>query len=1034
MARNRLEIEVAGDVRQLNKDFQQVDRVVDSTMGNIRTKAGQVSVALASMAGAGAGLAGMMVAKAGEMQKYEVMLSAMMGSTKAAHAELQRLTAFAASTPFELPGVVEASIRMRGLGVDVERFLPQAGSLTTVLGTDLPQAAKGYAQALKGVPEGLEMLRNAGITQEKLVAAGAAMNKGQLSTVAADLPKLQAAIEKVVKSSFGDQMAAQSKTFVGAVSNLKDSVGQGFAELGNEMLPMAETGVRALTSLTDSMRNMSPATKGMAADTLLAVTAAAGLASIGMGLVAVIGPLALAMRAYNAVAAQNAAVNLASANTAALSAAAKFTEASAAQAQAVANVEAAVALQAEAIAETEAAAAAELLAVAQGEAAVASQALAVAAGETAAASGALAVAEGGAAAAAGGMGAGALASAAALGPLVVVILAVAGAVGYLISRYSEETKAQAEVIDMQTKAIQKFHEYRGALIAVNTALKDNKSVKEAAADVKAAGYDDVAIHAAIAAKLVEQMEAEKQGDKVSVERIERQLVMLRGVQTELAGTRFEHDRVAAAAKAAAEAQEAAARKALEGFKKNQSAGTFVNPKDELSALDSVMSALKATSKEYEELQLERVKLARNVAEAERKERLAVAQFEFDMLGAKREVDKNAQLKILKDVLDGYQLTTEERRRYTLDAAKLELDIANDVAAKKKKLHEEAVKQAQIEADSRIKAQEAAQKTSELDIKELEDRLKLGQDVIAQLGQEIAERTKLAAEIIKEKAAKEAIDKSPSEAAEIRKTAEVEAQNAIRQGREQVQKMERDHTEKRVKDEAAYAEVAAKFGRAQEDSLQKKFELSGKGEFELKQAMEQRQKAEENGFRQKAALDAMNKDAAESKRIEKQLELDLLLLAERQTNERATLNQKIDETKAKLDALKKSQSPLDLSGGAKGVADAFSSVNDSFKKGAIYSADTPQSKADQAKIDAAKKTLDGLNKAAPKDANPAAPANSIFVPGGAESVTALPVLERILASLERMERAPVKVQVSNGTNASNDSAFQLHRAPGLGEKK
>jgi hypothetical protein len=945
LARNRLEIEVAGDVKQLNRDLREVDRAVDSTIGNIRNKAGQASVALAGLAAGGAALTATMLSKAGEMQQFEAQLTAITGSSSAAKAELKRLADFAASTPFELPQVVQAGIRMRSLGADVQRFLPQAGALASVLGRDLPDTATQFSKALKGIPEGLEMIRNAGGSAEVLQKFGAHLDRnGQIMAKSAgDLDRLQSAIEAFVKSKFGDQMALQSATFNGAISNLKDSLGQLMAELGSQLIPAVTDVTKKLSSLIDWFRSLSPAAKGMIADAAM--------------IVAAIGPLILAWQAYSA-----------SAATAVI--------------------------------------ASEGAAVAMGAAGTASTGLAASAG----------------------------ASALALGPVVLAIAAVAAGCAYLISAYSEQVAAEDKVVNSQLKVVKGYNESKQAAIGAADAIRKyggatKEAAHEAAEAAKRAGLDDVDMHKSIAATMLAIEQAEKDGNKEMAARLEERLKLLRMEQIELSGLRSKKEADRKASEDAAKAQADAAQRAYEAFKTNKSAGTFVNSKEELAALDAVMAGLRKGSREYEELALERVKLARTVAEDERKERLAVAQFEFDLLGTKRKVDKQAQLAILKDVLANYKLTADEKRRYALDIAKMEADIAKEAKDKAKKLHADQIKQAQELADAKIKANEAAQKSNDLDIKGLEDRLKRGEDVVVQLGKEIAERARLAAELIREKAAREALDKKPGEAAAIRKTAEIEANNATRQGVEQIRQLEQERADKNKKIAAESADFDVKIAKTKEEAVTKRFEAEGKGAYAVKTALQERQKLEEEALRRKAEADSIGKDPDEGARIQKQLQLDLLQLAERQTNERAALNAKIDETKAKLDALKKSQSPLDLSGGAKSVADAFASQGDSFKKGSIYAdaatKDEAKAAADKVASDAAQKTIEGTSAMQDMRSTREAPSS---VPMDA----VLGELRRIGNILEK----PVKVSF-NGSNlkASDDNAFSaLNRAPGLGAKK
>lgn len=991
MGSNRLEILIGANTRELSRGFREVDDSVDKMTSNLKAKMSEASLALAGLAAGGAALTGVFISKASEMEQFEARLKAIMGSSEAAHAELARLADFASKTPFELPQVVEAATKLRALGVSAEKFLPIAGNLAAAMGKDLVETSMAFGKAVLGIPEGItQMTENFGITKAVLVQFGAALDSsGAIANkTAGDIEKLQNALIKVVQSKFGNAMAEQEKTFAGAMSTLKDSVGQFAAEIGTALVPMANSLARSLTTMVEGFRALSPATKTMIAEAVVAATAIAGVSSVIVGLAAVVGPLALAWQGLGAGAAI-ASVGMVTVG-----------EAAAAVAGAVSQAAVTAGL------------AAELFGGMASTSAIAGAALSELGGMAAAAGTAVL---------------------AALGPIGVALVVGAGLTA-LTASYQASVKAAEDVVNAQLKVTTAFNSSKQAVIAAADAIKKYGSATaeaahEAAEATKKAGLDDVDVHRSLAVLLQQQQEAEKEGNTKRVDQLEERIKLLRMVALELSGLHTQHEKEKADAEAALKSQAAAAQKAFEAFKANRGAGVFVDPKAELAALDAVMAGFRQGAKEYEELALDRVKLARTVAEQERKERLAAAQYEIDVMGAAREVDKQAQLAKMKEILTTYQLTAEERRRIQLDIVRLETDIEKDGIENRKKLHDKELADLKALADAKVKASEVALKTSDLDLKSLDDRLKRGEDVAKQIAEEIAARSKLAAEIAKERGEREAVGKSPAEAAAIRKNAEQEATNAIRQGREQIEQLDREQSDKKRREAAQETESSAKLARAREEHARKRFDMEGTGEDELKKAMLERQTFEEEALRKKFDADSTGKDEAEKMRLTRELEMDLLLLKEKQTNEQTKLNAEIEETKKKVQELRDKSSPLDLSGEAKSVADAFANQGDSFKRGSIYSESSkkPLTPAEKKELETNQKTQEGLDKMGPSFFKPADAATEL-------QTAQLSALKDIASSLGRIEKNPVKVQFNgNNLRAADDTAFKLNRPPGLGGK-
>ena len=393
MPSNRLEVLITANAKQFSDTLKSVDKQVDETVGTLSSKFGQASLALAGMSAAGGVAFKELIDGASEMEGFQAQLEATFHNSDMAAAELQRLAKVAADTPFNLPGVIQGSIALQNMELNTKRLLPFAENLAVLMRRDLPEGANIFGRAYKGNAEALQQIFDSGvIAKEKLFELGAVMKSdGSIAHEAgAGLEELQAALEKAI-SSKGDVISKQAATIQGAVSNLQDTIGQIKAELGKEEAVGFQGLIRGITDLLAGFQQLSPATKGMIADTLLVGTVTTGLLSIITGLIAVLGPAAAAYVFYQSQVAKTAATQLAAAAAAQAAAVAEVEKTAAAQAAAVAELELATALQATAVGEAEAAAAAEICAAAEAQLAATGTAAAAAQAQLAATTGAAAV-------------------------------------------------------------------------------------------------------------------------------------------------------------------------------------------------------------------------------------------------------------------------------------------------------------------------------------------------------------------------------------------------------------------------------------------------------------------------------------------------------------------------------------------------------------------------------------------------------------------------------------------------------------------
>jgi hypothetical protein len=154
-----------------------------------------------------------------------------------AKARIGELSTFAATTPFELPQVVQAGKVLEAFGLQGEKSMKRFGLSTTDVmtvvgdaaagsGADFAELANTFGKFASGsTGEALSRLQELGIvTREQLSGEGIKFDKsGALVSSVDDTFK---AIVAHIHGSMGGMMNEQSKTFDGMVGNLQDWIGQ----------------------------------------------------------------------------------------------------------------------------------------------------------------------------------------------------------------------------------------------------------------------------------------------------------------------------------------------------------------------------------------------------------------------------------------------------------------------------------------------------------------------------------------------------------------------------------------------------------------------------------------------------------------------------------------------------------------------------------------------------------------------------------------------------------------------------------------
>lgn len=212
--------------------------------------AGAVGVLLSVLGLLGSGLSGITsllqdgasawLEYSARIEQAHIGFTTLLGSSQAATAHIKELQQFAVKSPFQFEDVAQASRRMQTMGVEMEKIMPllkSIGNAASAAGGDFEHAFQRAAYAFgevyaKGKLTGEEVrqLANNGIPVVTALAEQLGKSKREVielvkdGRIGADL--FTEAFKKFADQKFGDSMEKQSRTFNGAMSNVKDALYQ----------------------------------------------------------------------------------------------------------------------------------------------------------------------------------------------------------------------------------------------------------------------------------------------------------------------------------------------------------------------------------------------------------------------------------------------------------------------------------------------------------------------------------------------------------------------------------------------------------------------------------------------------------------------------------------------------------------------------------------------------------------------------------------------------------------------------------------
>lgn len=277
MANNDIEFDLKLDNSQFNRAVAQatsgVDRITKSITPAKATFIGLGSViggqavlgAVKGLANAVSSAVSSMVSNAKRIETIRSQFTTLTGSVANANVLLKDLQKFAASTPFQLPGLADASKKLLGFGFaqsEVIGELQKLGDVAAASGADINELTLIYGQvAAAGKLTGERLLQ----LQERAIPIGPAIAKtmGVAESAVKDLVSQGKVTTEVFQKAFAtisaeggiafEGMARQSLTLDGILSTLSDNFDQLTADIGAVFVPILKKAATAAISFIQSI-------------------------------------------------------------------------------------------------------------------------------------------------------------------------------------------------------------------------------------------------------------------------------------------------------------------------------------------------------------------------------------------------------------------------------------------------------------------------------------------------------------------------------------------------------------------------------------------------------------------------------------------------------------------------------------------------------------------------------------------------------------------------------------------------------------
>ena len=217
----------------------------------------------------------------GEFQKYEIAFETMLGSGQKAKAMISDLANLAATTPFDMKGVVNGAKQLLAYGFaanEITDTMRRLGDVSAGLGLNLQDITWLYGTTMvqgrlftrdlmqftgRGIPLTEELAKQFGVTKDKVSELVTAGKVG--------FPEVKKAIESLTNEGgkFGGLMEKQSHSITGQISNIKDTIEMAINDLGTQTEGLMNDALDITSTVIDHWKEIG--------EVILAAASAIGL-------------------------------------------------------------------------------------------------------------------------------------------------------------------------------------------------------------------------------------------------------------------------------------------------------------------------------------------------------------------------------------------------------------------------------------------------------------------------------------------------------------------------------------------------------------------------------------------------------------------------------------------------------------------------------------------------------------------------------------------------------------------------------------
>jgi len=240
------------------KAKDEFSRILDKANVSVKDfsrAAKRAGVAITGFGVAGAAAIAGIISQAGKFEQTKTAFTTFLGSEEAAMAKLKELTDFATRTPFTVPGVERSARQLLAVGFEAKDLIPVLKSVGDVA-SGLGLGEEGLQRLILNLGQVKTQGRLTGRELRDFAVAGVPL----IQELAKNFGKTEAQIREMVSAGrigfkdvikafetmsgeggqFFNLMEKQSKTFLGQVSNITDSLIKLARIMGDVLLPVAK--------------------------------------------------------------------------------------------------------------------------------------------------------------------------------------------------------------------------------------------------------------------------------------------------------------------------------------------------------------------------------------------------------------------------------------------------------------------------------------------------------------------------------------------------------------------------------------------------------------------------------------------------------------------------------------------------------------------------------------------------------------------------------------------------------------------------